>query len=87
MSERRSRNADLLFPSVVHAIEPLQPGLSVDKVQALATGIPEIANDEVDLARRTADDGVERPRPDLGVGRELKSGLRPKLVRNTSRGL
>ena len=56
-------------------VEPLQEGLPVDKVQALATGLPEITNDEVDLARRAADGGVERSRPDLGVGRELKGGL------------
>jgi len=75
VSERRSRNADLLVASVVHAVEPLQPGLSADKVQTPARVAPEITNDGVDLARGAADGGVERPRPDLGVGRELKGGL------------
>ena len=81
LGERRSRNADLLELTVVHAVEPLKPGLSVDKVQAGARGGSKITKDEVDLARRAADGAVERPRPDLGVGRELKVGLRPKWVR------
>ena len=75
VSERRIRNADLLFFSVVHTVEPLKPGLSIDKVQARARVSPEIGNDEVNTSRRAAYDGVERPRPDLGVGRELKDGL------------
>ena len=84
--EGRIRNTDPLVLSVIHTVEPLKPDLSIDKVQALARGSPEITNDEVKTSRRAADDSVEGPRPELSVGRELKVGLQPTLVRNTSNG-
>ena len=75
VSERRCRNTDLSVPSVVHAVEPLKPDLPIDKVQALATGLLVISNDEVNISRHAVYGAIERPRPDLGVGRELKGGL------------
>ena len=80
LGERRCRNADASVPSVVHAVEPLKPRLSVDKVQARARFFPEITNDEVNMSRRAAYGTIERPRPDLGVGRELKDGLQQHLA-------
>ena len=73
--KRRCRNTDPLVPSVVHAVEPLKPDLPIDKVQALATGLLVISNDEVNISRHAVYGAIERPRPDLGVGRELKGGL------------
>ena len=75
VSERRCRDADTLILSVIHTVEPLKPALSVDKVKAPARVVPRISNDEVDPARGAAYGAIERPRPDLGIGRELKDGL------------
>ena len=86
VSERRCREADTLVPSVEHAVKPFKPSLSVDKVNALARRVPPIGDDEVNISRRATYGAIERSRPDLGVGRELKGTLRQNSAQETPRG-
>ena len=76
ISERSSSDADTLFVSIIHGVEPLKPCLAVDEIETLARIGRQIADDEVDAANYATNRGVQRPRPELCVGRELEFGLR-----------
>jgi len=85
MGERGIGDTDAVVRSVIDGIKPLEPGLSVDKVQPLARVAPEITDNDVDFARSPADGGVQRARPDLTVGCELKRGLSNGFEQSTER--
>ena len=51
---------------------PLQKGVAVNEVHALARVGADIVDDEVVLVRGAANVRIERARPDLGVRRKLE---------------
>ena len=83
MSERSIGDTNTLLRSVIDAVKPLKPGLSIDEVQSLARVAPEITDNDVDTARSPADGSVQRTRPDLSVGCELERCLSNGLEKST----
>jgi len=65
-----------LVGRVVHGVEPLKPRLAIDELQTRVRKALEAADDEVDVAFIAINRSVQRPRPELRVGRELECGLR-----------
>ena len=75
MGERGIGDTNTFVRSVIDAVKSLKPGLSVDEVQSLARVGPKIADNDIDFAGSPTDGGVQRTRPDLSVGCELKGRL------------
>lgn len=51
--------ADAAVRGIKHGVEALEPSLAVDEVEALAAVRADVADDEVDAVRVSADRGVE----------------------------
>ena len=75
MGERSGSKTNTLVGGIEDGIKALEEGHTVDEVETFTGGRTEIANDKVDAAGSTTDEGVEGTGPELSVGSQFKGSL------------
>ena len=75
ISERSLGDADAFVGGIIHTVVSLKPRLAIDEIETLAGTKPKISDDEVNAVGFATNHGVQGPRPELRVRRELELGL------------
>lgn len=75
MSKSSVCKANSFICGIQHEVKTLQKGLPVDEIKTRPAIATNITHYEINGSCSSADQGVNRTRPELGIGSQFKSSL------------